>query len=117
MKRMLVITPDPETTEVLTLRFELEGFDVIHCLTSAVGPEHFTAHEPQVCIIDIVGIKTGELEGTQEFLKQAPIDTTPVIILTPVVPDSKTYPTLHAYHILKKPYNLTTLVKMVLKTV
>jgi DNA-binding response OmpR family regulator len=113
MKRMLVITPDPESAEILRLAFELKDFSVTHALSSSVALDHFKAHKPHIIILDVLGTKTSELETAEEFITQMKDDVRPTFVLTPRVPDWKAFPLLHANHILKKPYNLTTLVHMV----
>jgi DNA-binding response OmpR family regulator len=102
MKRMLVITPDPESAEILR-----------HALSSSVALDHFKAHDPHIVILDVLGTKTSELEIAEEFVAQMQDDARPTFVLTPRVPDWKAFPILHANHVLKKPYNLTTLIHMV----
>lgn len=115
MKRMLVITPDPESAEILRLAFELQDFSVTHALSSSVALEHFKTHNPHIIILDVLGTKTSELEIAEEFVNQMRGSARPTFVLTPRIPDWKAFPMLHANHVLKKPYNLTTLVHMVTK--
>lgn len=114
MKRMLIITPNPKSAEILRLAFELKDFSVTHALSSSVALDHFRAHDPHIVIFDVMGVKTGELKKAEQFIDATKDSPRPTFILTPRVPDSKCFPTLSAGHVLKKPYNLTTLVKMVL---
>lgn len=114
---MLVITPDPESAEILRLAFELQDFSVIHALSPSVALDHFKVHDPHIIILDVLGTKTSELEIAEEFVTQMQDDARPTFVLTPRIPDWKAFPMLHSKHILKKPYNLTTLVHMVTKIV
>ena len=115
MKRILIVTPDPETAETLRLAFELKGFEVIHALSPAVAFDHFKAHDPHIIIVDVMGISMGEFEVTENFVGQIASDARPTFVLTFKIPPPGECPTLHANHLLIKPYNLTTLVKMVTK--
>ena len=110
---MLLVTPDPEAAEMLKLAFELKDFEVIHALSSAVAFDHFKAHDPHIIIVDVMGIGTSELEGAEHFVDQTAPDARPTFIIAPMIPPMGEYPALHANHLLKKPYNLMTLVKMV----
>ena len=113
MKRLLVITPDPESAEILRLAFELQDFSVTHALSSSVALDHFKAHNPHIIILDVLGTKTSEMETVEEFITQIQDDARPTFVLTPRIPDRKAFPMIHANRILKKPYNLTTLMHMV----
>lgn len=115
MKRILIVTPDPETAETLRLAFELNNFEVIHALSSAVAFDYFKAHDPHIIIVDVMGVRTGEIKSAEDFVGRTAPDTRPTFILSPTIPPMGEYPALHANHLLKKPYNLTTLVKMVTK--
>lgn len=117
MKRMLVITPDPESAEILRLAFELQDFSVTHALSSSVALDHFKAHNPHIIILDMLGTKTSEMETAEEFITQMQGNERPTFLLTPRIPDPKAFPMIHANHILKKPYNLTKLVHMVTEIV
>jgi len=114
---MLVITPDPELAEILRLAFELQDFSVTHALSSSVALDHFKAHKPHIIILDVLGTKTSELEIAEEFITQMQDDARPTFVLTPSIPGLKAFPMINANQILKKPYNLTTLVHMVTKIV
>ena len=110
---MLLITPDPESAEILKLAFELKDFTVTHALSSSVAMDHFRAHNPHIVILDVLGTKTSELETAEQFISQMRDGARPTFVLIPCIPDQKVFPKLHANHVLKKPYNLTTLVHMV----
>ena len=98
---------------MLKLAFELKDFSVTHALSSSVALEHFRAHDPHVIIFDVQGMRTAELEKAEEFVIEIEDDVRPTFVLTPHIPDWKTFPMLHANHVLKKPYNLTTLIHLV----
>jgi len=113
MKRMLIVTSDPETAEILRLAFELKDFTVTHALSPSVAMDHFRAHDPHIVIFEVMGLTTDELQRVEEFVIGTKDSSRPTFVLTPRVPDARRFPSLNAGHILKKPFNLTTLVHMV----
>jgi DNA-binding response OmpR family regulator len=117
MKRMLIVTPDPESAEILRLAFELKDFSVTHALSSSVAVDHFRAHDPHIVIFDVLGMKTEELRKAEEFINDTKDNPRPTLVLTPRVPNPQSFPILASGHVLKKPYDLTTLVKMVVTLV
>ena len=114
---MLLITPDPESAEILRLAFELKNISVIHALSSSVALDQVKAHDPHIIVLDVLGTKMSELEIAEEFVNQMRSNPRPTFVLTPRVPDRNSFPILHSSNILKKPYDLTTLVHMVTQVV
>ena len=113
MQRMMIITADNETAEVLSLRFELQGF-VVECVRSPDDAiSQHRASKPSMCIIDVRGMKPDELERTQRFVKKSSLGALDAVLLMPAVPEGKRYPLLHRHAIVRKPYDLTSLTRMV----
>ena len=105
MKRILIITPDPEAARTLELAFELDGWEVAHSAT--VKGAH--AGKTNLVLLDMV-------EGAHAFEKEIDKATFKGMRIMAIAPRGKREKAVKeglpmTDLVLKRPYELTHLVK------
>jgi DNA-binding response OmpR family regulator len=106
MKRILIVTPDPETGETLRLKCELEGFEVVQTILIEEAAANLKTLKPDVCVIDVIGLDDDELKETASLLKEAHKEKSRTVLLMPCDPCIKDLPKFKADQVIKKPYDL-----------
>ena len=69
MASILLIGPDPETTEMLKLRFEVDGFEVAAALGKADAMTFIKKVKPAAALIDMISYDVDEIKETTEVIK------------------------------------------------
>jgi len=70
MATILLIGPDPETREVLKLRFEVDGHNVLAALGREDALPIAKAKKPQLALIDMIDYIPDEIGETQSMTKE-----------------------------------------------
>jgi CheY-like chemotaxis protein len=70
MAIILLIGPDPETREVLKLRFEVDGHHVLAALGKEDALPIAKAKKPQIALIDMIDYIPGEIGETRSMTRE-----------------------------------------------
>ncbi len=109
--RVVVIDDEPDTVELLTMYFEMTGFNVKSGLTGGDGLKAIEAHKPQVVILDLMLPDMDGYEVCESLRRRPETADLPVIILSArtAKEDVKRGYTAGATLYLKKPVDLLRL--------
>ncbi len=113
MKHILLVTPDPEAAEMLSLRLELDGHTITHVLSLDEARAHLGATPHEVCIVDDSDHDKDTLRDLEEFARHARHVTSHLVLLTREMPSKKQLTSLSEYLVITKPYDLTTLAHLI----
>ncbi len=130
MATILIIGPDPETREILRLRFEVDGFEVAAALGKDDALSLLGRKKPDAIIVDMIGYDEEEKAEISSITKKTGRLDIPSVLLLPRGNDSISRPAVKvcelcaaeeppvikppAAHLhIKKPYDLTNLVREV----
>ena len=113
MKHILLVTPDPEAAETLSLRLELDGHTITHALSLDEARAQLGATPHEICIIDDSDHDKDTLHDLKKFARHAQRITPHLVLLTRAMPDKKQLVSLNEYLVVTKPYDLTTLATLI----
>ena len=114
MASILIIGPDPETREILKLRFEVDGVSVLTALGSGDALPQIKSKKPDAVIVDLVDYDSGEMKEVSAIVKATKNTKTGLALLWPrggVESPPKTD------LIVRKPYDLNVLAKQMGKLI
>lgn len=125
MATILLTGPDPETREILKLRLEVAGHEVLTALGEEDALPVLNGKRPAVSVVDVVGFDDSEKEEAEAISKAASKMRIPSVVLMPRAKKGPAKPKKicelcgpgsseelsGADLIVRKPYDLTALVK------
>jgi DNA-binding response OmpR family regulator len=113
MKHILLVTPDPEAAEMLSLQLELDGHTITHVLSLDEARIQLGATAHEVCIVDDSDHDKDTLHDLEDFARHAQRVTPHLVLLTREMPSKKQLTSLNDYVVVTKPYDLTTLAHLI----
>lgn len=112
MNKILIISPDPETTKILRLRLEIEGIDVGTALGQKDAGESIKSQDTLLTIIDMVNFDEEEIKEVKEIIKSLNQKKMCSILLLPRAAQNTNIPKLPPVNlVMRKPYDLNVLVQ------
>jgi DNA-binding response OmpR family regulator len=85
---VLVADDDPDILSLVTLRLELDGYEVIGAPDGERAVEKALERTPDLALIDVSMPKLDGYEVTERLRQHEPTSATPIILLTARVQDS-----------------------------
>lgn len=118
MNKVLIISPDPETTKILSLRLEIEGLKVYTALGLEDAKSYVQTGEPKVAVIDMVNFDEEEVKEISKIIKSLNQKKMCSFLLLPRVSRNTNIPRLpHTSLVIRKPYDLNVLVEEIQNTI
>ena len=85
---VLVADDDPDILSLVTLRLELDGYEVIGASDGERAVEEALERTPDLALIDVTMPKLGGYEVAERLRQHEPTSAIPIILLTARVQDS-----------------------------